>query len=78
MGLHLIFGAKSLRSKQEDFLKGNYIFGLLFVYILNVILLAVILNYIFDKFSIVNFLNNAFQSAGGIIYAVFGQLFIVK
>jgi hypothetical protein len=76
MGLHLIFGAKSLRSKQEDFLKANYIFGFSFVYILNLILTAFILNLIFEKFSFVNFLNNSFQSARNIFYAVFKQLFL--
>jgi hypothetical protein len=76
MGLHLIFGAKSLRTKQEDFLKSNYIFGFSFVYILNLILTALILNFIFEKFSIVNFLNNSFQAAKVIFRAVFGQLFL--
>lgn len=76
MGLHLIFGARSLRSKQEDFLKANYIFGFSFVYILNLILAAFILNLIFGRFSVVNFFNNSFQSARNIFYAVFKQLFL--
>lgn len=76
MGLHLIFGAKSLRSKQQDFLKANYIFGFSFVYILNLVLVAFILNLIFDKFSVVNFLNNSFQIAKNIFSAVFKQLFL--
>ncbi|MCM8795515.1 MAG: hypothetical protein NC928_02345 [Candidatus Omnitrophica bacterium] len=76
MGLHLIFGAKSLRTRQQDFLKANYIFGFSFVYILNLILTALILNFIFAQFSIVNFLNNSFRSTQGIFYAVFKQLFL--
>jgi hypothetical protein len=76
MGLHLIFGAKSLRTKQEDFLKANYIFGFSFVYILNLTLAAFILNLIFEKYSLVNFLNNSFQSAKNIFSAVFKQLFL--
>ena len=76
MGLHLIFGAKSLRTKQGDFLKANYIFGFSFVYILNLALTALILNFIFDKFSVVNFLNNSFQSARNIFGLVFRQLFL--
>jgi len=78
MGLHLIFGAKSLRTKQQDFLKANYIFGFSFVYILNLVLAALMMNFIFEKFSVVNFLNNAFQIARGIFDATFAQLFAVK
>jgi hypothetical protein len=75
-GLHLIFGAKSLRGKQEDFLKSNYIFGFSFVYILNLCLTALILNFIFAKFSVVGFLNNSYQAAANIFRTVFGQLFL--
>lgn len=76
IALHLVFTAKSLRSKQGDFLRGNYIFGFSFVYILNLILLAFILNLIFEKFSVVNFLNNSFQFARSIFCAVFKQFFL--
>jgi len=76
MGLHLIFSAKSLRTKQSDFLKANYIFGFSLVYVLNLVLLAVSLNLIFEKFSIVNFFNNSFCIAGNIFYAIFKQLFL--
>jgi len=76
MALHLVFSAKTLRSKQGDFLKGNYIFGFSFVYILNLTLLAFCLNLIFKAFSFVNFSNNLFKAGSGIIYALFRQLFL--
>jgi L-cystine uptake protein TcyP (sodium:dicarboxylate symporter family) len=78
IGLHLIFGAKSLRSKQADFLKGNYIFGFSFVYLLNLILLALVFSFIIDKFSFVNFCNSAYQAASNIFAAIFKQLFLNK
>jgi len=78
MGLHLVFSAKSIRSRKNDFLKGNYIFGFSFVYIINVLLLTFCLNLVFDKFSFVNFFNNSFQIAKDIFYAVFKQLFLNK
>ncbi|MDP3732165.1 MAG: hypothetical protein Q8R31_03930 [Candidatus Omnitrophota bacterium] len=74
--LHLIFGAKSVRSKQGDFLKANYIFGFSFVYILDLALLAFCLNIIFKEFSFVNFFNNSFQIGKNIVYAIFKQLFL--
>jgi len=77
LSLHLVFSAKTIRGRKGDFLKGNYIFGFSFVYILNVGLLALFLSLIFTKFSFVNFCNNSLQSAKGIFEAVFRQLFAV-
>jgi len=74
--LHLIFSAKSIRSKQGDFLKANYIFGFSFVYIIDVSLLSFCLNLIFREFSFVNFFNNSCQTGSNIFYAIFKQLFL--
>jgi hypothetical protein len=74
--LHLIFGAKSIRSKQGDFLKANYIFGFPFVYIIDMLLLSFCLNLILREFSFVNFFNNSFQIGSNIFYAVSKQLFL--
>lgn len=76
IALHLVFSAKSVRSKKGDFLKANYIFGFSFVWITNVMLLAFFTNFIFQEFSFVNFCNNSFSTAGDIFYAVFKQLFL--
>ena len=74
--LHLVFSAKSMRSKQGDFLKSNYIFGFSFIYIVNITLLAVGLSLIFKEFSLVDFSSGSFHKAGDIFYAVFKQLFL--
>ena len=76
IAFHLIYSAKTMRSKQGDFLKSNYIFGFSFIYILNLMLLAMCLNCIFKEFSFVNFFNTSFQIAKGILSAVFKQLFV--
>lgn len=76
IALHLVFSAKSLRSRKGDFLRGNYIFGFSFIYIINLAILAFGLSLLFDKFSFVNFCNNSFQIASGIFKALFGQLFL--
>ena len=74
--LHLVFGAKSLRSRKGDFLKGNYIFGFSFVYVLNIFILALLLNLIFANFSVVDFSNDAFRLCGNIFRFSFRQLFL--
>jgi hypothetical protein len=76
IALHLVFSAKAIRSKKEDFLKGNYIFGFSFIYIINLGLLAFGVNLIFDKFSFVNFSNVSLQIAKGILATIFRQLFV--
>jgi len=74
--LHLIFTARSIRSKQGDFLRANYIFGFSFVYIVDLLLLAFCLNTIFKEFSFGNFFNNSFQTGNSVFYTIFKQLFL--
>jgi len=76
VALHLIFSAKSIRSKQGDFLKANYIFGFSLIYIINLMLLAFGFNLLFKDFSFVNFFNSSYQFAKAIYYAIFKQLFL--
>ncbi|OGX16328.1 MAG: hypothetical protein A2166_04230 [Omnitrophica WOR_2 bacterium RBG_13_41_10] len=76
IALHLVFSAKSLRLRQGDFLKANYIFGFSFVYIINIVVLAAGFTFISANFSFINFCNNSFQAASDIFGAVFRQLFL--
>jgi len=78
LSFHLVFSAKTIRGKKNDFLKSNYIFGFSFVYIINLILLAIFLNLVFKEFSLVNFFNEFFQTARNIFNVVVGQLFLNK
>ena len=74
--LHLIFTARSMRSKKEDLLKGNYIFGFSLIYIINLAVLSFCFSTIFEKFSFVNFCNESYQIAKSIFEAVIKQLFL--
>ncbi|MFH1202558.1 MAG: hypothetical protein V1674_06715 [Candidatus Omnitrophota bacterium] len=73
--LHLVFSAKSLRSKQGEFLRVSYVFGFSVIYILNLVLLAILIKLIFDGFSLTNFFVDFIRVADNILYAVFKQLF---
>ena len=75
VALHLVFSAKTLRSKQ-DFMKSNYIFGFSLVYIINLILIAICLSLIIKNFSFINFFEGSFQAAKNIFKAIFRQIFI--
>jgi hypothetical protein len=76
LSLHLVFSSQSVRSKQEDFLKANYIFGFSLVYLINLLFLAFALNLILKEFSFVNFFNQSFQIAKSLFGALFRQLFL--
>ena len=78
IALHLVFGAKSLRTKQNDFLKANYIFGFALVYIIDVLLFSLLLNLVFEKFSFVNFFNAAYRTSHEIIVAIIKQVFVLN
>jgi hypothetical protein len=75
--LHLVFSAKSLRGKQDDFLKSNYIFGFSWIYILNLLLLALCLNLIIEKFSFISFFNGSYLSAKTLLAAIIKQIFVL-
>jgi hypothetical protein len=74
--LHLAFSAQSMRTKQENPFKVNYLFGFSLIYIINIVLLSFLLNIIFREFSFVNFFNRASQISRDILFAVFKQLFL--
>ncbi len=78
LGMHLIFSAKSLRSRKGDFLKGNYIFGFSFVFIVNVAMAAFFLNLVFERYSFVGFADSAYLIASNIFQSISTQLFAVK
>ncbi|MFH1640693.1 MAG: hypothetical protein ABIA66_01885 [Candidatus Omnitrophota bacterium] len=74
--LHLVFSAKSLRSRQSDFLKANYIFGFSFIYIINLITLGFVFSLMFEPYSFVNLCSSSYQITEDIISAIFRQLFL--
>lgn len=76
LALHLIMSAKTIRGKQGDFLKANYLFGFSFIYILNILLLGFFFSLVFDPFSFVHFCNRSYGIAAGVISAVCTQMFL--
>ncbi len=78
IALHLIFSDKSIRAKKGDLLKSNYIFGFSFIYIINIALISLCLNFMLKEFSFVNFCNEAYSIASSIFSVIFSQLFKVK
>ncbi|MCM8797597.1 MAG: hypothetical protein NC923_06980 [Candidatus Omnitrophica bacterium] len=76
IAMHLVFSAKTVRSKKEDFLKANYLFGASFIYLVNVFIMAGGLSMVFKEFSFASFGRSSFAMASSIFYTVFKQLFL--
>lgn len=74
--LHLVFSAKTIRGKKDDFLKSNYIFGYSLIYIIDIFMFVALLGLIFPAVSFLNFSTRFYDGASQIYGAVFTQLFL--
>ena len=73
---HLVFTAKILRSRKDDFLMINYLFTFGFIYIINVAILALIFSILFEPFSWFSFLKATFEISRNVFISIFTQLFL--
>jgi hypothetical protein len=76
IALHLVFTARILHSRKDDFLMINYLFSFGLVYIINIILIALGFSILFESFFWSGFSISSFQISKDIFSAVFGQLFL--
>jgi len=76
--LHLVFSTRSLRSKGDDFLKGDYIFGVASIYIINLMSLSLFLGLMLKEFSFISFCVGAFLLGKGVFAVIFRQLFVPR
>lgn len=77
LALHLVFSAKTLRSKQGDSLKSGYLFGFSLIYILDAAIVAAFFSSAFGQFSFLSFFNGSCQISRDIFTVVFKQLFVI-
>jgi hypothetical protein len=75
MSLHLVFSARSIRTRRADFLKANYIFGFSLIYIINLMLVATFLNLVITEYSLITFFKSSFRIGENILVAILAQLF---
>lgn len=75
MSLHLVFSARSLRTRRGDFLRTNYIFGFSLIYLINLLLVAAFLNLVITNYSLITFFKTSFSSGEDILVRTLAQLF---
>ena len=73
---HLVWTARVLHSRKDDFLMINYLFSFSIIYILNILLLAFGFSALSQNFSWVSFSRSSFQICKEIFSFLFTQLFL--
>lgn len=73
---HLVFSARALHSRKDDFLMINYLFSFGFIYVINIALLVLGFSILFESFFWFSFCKSSFQIYKGIFSAIFTQLFL--
>jgi len=77
LSFHLVMTINTLRIKQPDLMETGYLFSLALIYIINILVLVLCLNFIFTDIKIVEFLQQSYTSAKQIIVFVCTELFSV-
>ena len=74
--MHMIFTARDLRAQDQTAFKPDYFFSIALVYVINVIIIALMLNLIFPTFSFVEFFRKTSQISSSMYSTTFSQLFV--
>ncbi len=75
LAFHLIMTADTLKTKQPDLAENGYVFSLTLIYILNILILALSLSFIFENVKMFPFLKDAFHFSRDIVWVIREQLF---
>lgn len=73
---HLVYSARAVQTKKNDFLKAHYFFTFSFIYLVALIILAGLINLWFKEFSFLKFLSWSGNRALDFFTAVFRQIFL--
>ena len=64
-----------MKTRQPDMVKSGYLFSIVFVYVLNIIIIAMLFSLLFPSFSSKKFFIDSFTFAKDIYTAIIRQLF---
>lgn len=75
LAFHIISTIEVMKIRQPDIMKSGYIFSIVFVYVLNIVVIALIFGLLFPSFGIKRFFIDAWNSSGRMYMAIVRQLF---
>ncbi|MGE4357017.1 MAG: M50 family metallopeptidase [Candidatus Omnitrophota bacterium] len=77
LAMHILMTAEALRRIQPDLIQAGYLFSIVFIYLVNIFIIAFVLSRIFSYFSFSSFLKHSLEITREIFSRIFTQLFSV-
>ncbi len=75
MSFHVFMTIEVMKVRQPDIMKTGYFFSVLFIYVANIFVAILVLNFIFRNISFIAFAKNTFAMSKDIYANIFGRLF---
>lgn len=75
LAFHVVMTIEVIKIRQPDILKSGYLFSIVFVYVLNIIIIALLFSLMFRSFSAKHFFIDAWNASKLVYVAVLKQLF---
>ncbi len=75
---HFVMTVEFLKTKQPDLIKSGYLFSIVLIYLINLSIAALILNFVFTDFSFKSYALNAYDLAKDIYLWLYRQMFSLK
>jgi len=72
---HFVMTVEFLKTKQPDLIKSGYLFSIVLIYLINLAIAALILNFVFADFSFKSYALNAYETGKGIYIWLWKQMF---
>jgi len=75
---HFVMTVEFLKTKQPDLVKSGYLFSIVLIYLINLSIAALILNFVFADFSFKSYAVNAYDFGKEMYLWIFRQMFSLK
>jgi hypothetical protein len=75
LAFHVVMTIEVMKVRQPDILKSGYLFSIVFVYVLNIIIIALLFSLMFRSFSVKHFFIDSWLASKSVYVAVLKQLF---
>jgi hypothetical protein len=75
---HFVMTVEFLKTKQPDLVKSGYLFSITLIYLINLSIAALILNFVFADFSFKTYINNAYIVGKDMYLWLYRQMFYLR
>jgi len=76
LAFHIVMTVDTLKTRQPDLVKAGYLTSSIFIYVINITVVALAFGILFEGFSFRSFMNNTYVTSLDIYRSIFNQLFL--